>query len=109
MQANHINVCICTFKRGAMLLELLNKLEHQRTDNLFTYSIVVADNDHLRSGEAVVSQFAVKSAVPVRYCVEPRQNIALTRNKAIEHPKLRANRKSTAPPSNMNPLRLQFA
>jgi glycosyltransferase involved in cell wall biosynthesis len=46
---------------------------------------VVADNDHLRSAEAVVSDFAAASSIPIKYSVEPRQNIALARNKAVEN------------------------
>ena len=78
-----ISVCICTYKRPLLLRRLLEDLADQDTAGLFKFSIVVADNDHLRSAEPVVREFA--SAVPVSYCVEPRQNIALTRNKAIEN------------------------
>jgi glycosyltransferase involved in cell wall biosynthesis len=64
---------------------LLGELRDQETGGLFTYSIVVADNHHLRSAEAVVKDFAAASAIPVRYCVEPQQNIARTRNRAVEN------------------------
>jgi succinoglycan biosynthesis protein ExoM len=80
----HICVCICTYKRPRLLQRLLGNLADQETSGFFTYSIVVADNDHLRSAEAVVKDFAAASTIPVRYCVEPQQNIAMTRNKAIE-------------------------
>src|SRR5271157_4036017 len=83
--ANHICVCICTYKRPQLLKRLLDELSTQETNSLFTYSIVVTDNDHLRSAELVVSDFAARSAIPVKYCLEPRQNIALARNKAIEN------------------------
>jgi len=63
----------------------LQELGTQKTDGLFTYSIVVVDNDHLRSAEPVVSSFSTASNIPIKYCVEPRQNIALARNKAIEN------------------------
>jgi succinoglycan biosynthesis protein ExoM len=82
-EAKHICVCICTYKRPEFLRRLLRDLGTQETDGQFTYSIVVADNDQLRSGEAVISEFAAASAIPVIYCVEPRQNIALARNQAI--------------------------
>src|SRR5437879_12601236 len=84
-ETRHISVCICTYKRPRFLKRLLEELGCQDTGGLFTYSIVVADNDHLQSGEAVVRDFAAASSIPIRYCVEPRQNIALARNKAIEH------------------------
>jgi succinoglycan biosynthesis protein ExoM len=83
----HISVCICTYKRPDFLKRLLGELGRQDTGGLFTYSIVVADNDHLRSGERVVADFAVASPISIRYCVEPRQNIAQARNKAIMNAK----------------------
>ena len=81
----HISVCICTYKRPRLLARLLDGLHAQDAGGLFTYSIVVADNDTARSAERVVSDFAAHTHIPVTYCVEPRQNIALTRNKAVEH------------------------
>jgi cellulose synthase/poly-beta-1,6-N-acetylglucosamine synthase-like glycosyltransferase len=33
----------------------------------------------------VVSDFAATSTVPIKYCVEPHQNIALARNKALQN------------------------
>jgi len=82
---SHITVCICSYKRPDSLKRLLNGLSRQDTGDRFTYSIVVADNDCLRSAEPIVLQFAAISTVAVQYCVEPRQNIALARNKAVEN------------------------
>jgi len=81
----HICVCICTYRRPEFLGRLLGELARQETAELFRYSIVVVDNDSGRSAEPVVSGFAAASPVPVRYCVEARQNISLARNKAIEN------------------------
>ena len=85
IQANHISVCICTFKRPGLLRRLLTDLTTQETDGRFTYSIVVADNDGARSAEPLVSDFAASTSIPVVYCVQPQQNISLTRNVAIEN------------------------
>ena len=84
-KTQHICVCVCTYKRPAPLQRLLKGLEGQGTNGLFTFSVVVADNDAGRSAEAVVSEFTANSPLSVRYCVEPRQNIALARNKAVEN------------------------
>jgi cellulose synthase/poly-beta-1,6-N-acetylglucosamine synthase-like glycosyltransferase len=81
--APHISVCICTYKRPDLILRSLESLAVQETNGLFTFSVVVVDNDRLQSAQSVVSEFAAASSVPVTYCVEPRQNIALARNKAI--------------------------
>jgi succinoglycan biosynthesis protein ExoM len=81
----HISVCICTYKRPQLLQRLLHEVVKQETNGLFTYSVVVVDNDSMRSAESVVSQFASESNTPFMYCVEPRQNISLARNEAISH------------------------
>jgi glycosyltransferase involved in cell wall biosynthesis len=83
----HISVCICTYKRPQFLKRLLEELARQDTGGLFTFSIVVVDNDRLRSAETVVADFVAGSTVSANYCVEPRQNIALARNKAVESAK----------------------
>jgi succinoglycan biosynthesis protein ExoM len=85
LEMPHISVCICTYKRARFLTRLLRDLGKQETAGLFTFSIVVADNDQQESARATVNAFLAESSIPVRYCVEPRQNIALTRNKALEH------------------------
>lgn len=81
----HISVCICTYKRERLLRHLMDKLRDQETDGKFTYSIVVADNDRQESARKVVADFRKDSPVEVTYCVQPEQNISLTRNRALEH------------------------
>jgi glycosyltransferase involved in cell wall biosynthesis len=79
----HVSVCICTYQRPQLLAHLLTALRAQETGGLFTYSLVVADNDQRESARAIVSDYAAAAVPPIRYCVEPRQNIALARNTAI--------------------------
>lgn len=80
----HITVCVCTYERADLLERLIAALCGQQTDGLFTFSVAIVDNDCARSAEPVVSKAAARSSVPVRYCVEPRQGIALARNRALE-------------------------
>jgi succinoglycan biosynthesis protein ExoM len=80
---DHISVCICTYKRPELLRRLLLELAQQQTGNIFTYSIVIVDNDNLRSAEVVLQEIRTSAAMVAQYCVEPRQNIALARNMAI--------------------------
>ena len=81
----HISVCICTYKRPQLLERLLQALRSQETDSQFTYSIVVADNDRSESARTVVSEFRLRTTTELVYCVEPQQNIALARNRALTH------------------------
>jgi succinoglycan biosynthesis protein ExoM len=82
---HQISVCICTFKRPELLGRLLATLENQRTYGLFTYSVVVVDNDRKQSAQNVVTAFASATRLNVTYCVEAQQNIALARNCALQH------------------------
>lgn len=86
-QRDHISVCICTYKRPKMLLILLEKLQNQQTDQLFTYSIVIVDNDNAQSAKITVDSFKEKSVINIEYYCEPEQNIALARNKAVQNAK----------------------
>jgi glycosyltransferase involved in cell wall biosynthesis len=78
-----VTVCICTYRRPKPLRRLLVALSGQRTEARFSYSIVVADNDRGESAREVVARFAAESPLAVTYCVEPEQNIALARNRAL--------------------------
>jgi glycosyltransferase involved in cell wall biosynthesis len=81
----HICVCICTYKRPRLLNRLLEGLKNQDTNGSFTYSLVVADNDAFGSAQPLVSAFITATTLPVKYLIEPQQNIALARNKAVEN------------------------
>jgi glycosyltransferase involved in cell wall biosynthesis len=81
----HICVCICTYRRPALLGRLLSRIETQRTGGLFDYSVVVVDNDRSESARQVVESFARSSQIPVHYDVEPEQSISLARNRAVRN------------------------
>ena len=85
MKANHISVCVCTFKRPELLTYLLQRLNYQQTEDLFTYSVVVADNDPAQSARQTVEAFLPSANMPVKYCHESEQNIAMTRNKSLQN------------------------
>ncbi len=84
---NHISVCICTFKRPQMLSNLLSKLQDQVTEDRFTYSAVVVDNDANKTALDTVTDWKNKSSIQIDYFCEPEQNIALARNKAVANAK----------------------
>ena len=52
----HISVCVCTYKRLDYLKRLLRELDGQDTNDLFTYSLVVVDNDPLASAAAAAAE-----------------------------------------------------
>jgi succinoglycan biosynthesis protein ExoM len=68
-----------------MLASLVSKLEIQETEGLFDYSIVIVDNDKFKSARQIVEAHARQTKIAINYYVEPEQNIALARNKAIEN------------------------
>lgn len=81
----HICVCICTYKRAEPLERLLKDLDRQNTGGLFTYSIVIADNDPEGSAKCAVEEVAKTLGVRVRYCAEPQRGIARARNAVVAH------------------------
>ncbi len=83
----HICVCICTYKRPLLLERLLKELSCQETDDQFTFSVLVVDNDASRSAEASVQEARQTYNLAAAYFVEPTQNIALARNKAVANAK----------------------
>jgi len=87
VQKTHICVCVCTYNRLQSLDLLLGKLQNQNTNRLFTYSIVVVDNDHTQSAKSIVISYKKKSIIEIDYCNEPIQNISLARNKAVKNAK----------------------
>jgi len=80
----HVSVCVCTYRRPDSLGRLLGELARQETEGLFTYSVVVVDNDREESAKAVVLALAEKYPTPILYCVEAEQSIARARNRAVE-------------------------
>jgi predicted glycoside hydrolase/deacetylase ChbG (UPF0249 family) len=79
----HICVCICTYKRPHLLKRLLIDLDSQNTGGLFTYSIVVADNDPEGSAKTAVEELQTVLHVPLKYCAEPNRGIARARNTVV--------------------------
>ncbi|MGO8927557.1 MAG: glycosyltransferase family 2 protein [Limisphaerales bacterium] len=82
-----VTVCVCTYRRPALLRRLLSELQMQETRGLFEYSVVVADNDEQESSREVVAALAGTFPVRIAYCTEKRRSIALVRNKALERAK----------------------
>jgi succinoglycan biosynthesis protein ExoM len=82
---NNISVCICTYRRPHLLANLLEELQKQNTNNTFSYSVVVVDNDANESARTVVETFKQQSSADIDYFIEAEQNISLARNKAVKN------------------------
>ena len=57
-------------------------IELQAFPSLYGFQLELGDNDADQSAEEIVRAFASTSSLPVTYCNEPQQNIALVRNNA---------------------------
>ncbi|MGQ0697154.1 MAG: glycosyltransferase family 2 protein [Panacagrimonas sp.] len=75
------SVLICTFRRREQLRLLLGDMARQ---TLQPDELVVVDNDAAGSARDVVEPFAREVPFTVRYEVQPKQGISLTRNRTIE-------------------------
>ncbi len=81
---SHISVCICTYQRPHYLKELIKSIDDQATEGLFTFDIIIVDNDRERTAEEPVTRCREECKTEISYVAEERQNISLARNKAIE-------------------------
>jgi succinoglycan biosynthesis protein ExoM len=79
---NTVDICIATFRRPAMLAVLLDALALQERRGVAP-RIIVIDNDLAGTARPAVEEFAAAGALPVLYQIEPLQNIALARNRAL--------------------------
>ncbi len=82
--ADSISICVCTFKRPHSLKRLLESISQIKTGGLFTYDIIVVDNDKYESAKDVVVDFGLRANHQISYYVEPIQGIAYARNMAVK-------------------------
>lgn len=82
VESPHVSICVLTYKRVAMLAHCLESLLGQRAEG-FTCSVLVVDNDASESARDTVQALARNSRIKVDYVMEPEQNIAMARNRAV--------------------------
>jgi len=79
-----VAVCVATYRRNQLLVQLLDGFEAMTLPDGHDVEIRVVDNDADEGARAVVEQYAGRSRFTVRYTCQPKRNIALTRNKALD-------------------------
>jgi succinoglycan biosynthesis protein ExoM len=78
-----ISVCICTYKRSELLVQLLESLSKQ-TIAPERFEIVVVDNDKAATARQTVIQTAQRyPMLSIRYAIEARPGISYARNKTV--------------------------
>jgi succinoglycan biosynthesis protein ExoM len=68
-----------------MLERLLHSLTRLETQGLFTYSVVLVDNDTQGSAREVATRVGEQTGLPIAYDVEPERNISLARNRSVRN------------------------
>lgn len=79
----HITVCICTYRRPQHLAKLLDALDTAGCNSLYSYSVVVVDNDRERSALPVVDEARARELLQIEYRLVNEPNIAEARNAAV--------------------------
>jgi len=82
MEKVDISVCIATFRRPEGLRRLLCSLWPFCGGDEFRIEIIVVDNDAAGTARLVAERSSSKVDC-LRYCIEPQQNIAHARNRAV--------------------------
>jgi succinoglycan biosynthesis protein ExoM len=80
-----LSVCVCTFKRPALLVYLLSQIVLQKVpDGVALVEIIVVDNDPVHSALAVLQDWVAPAGFALRFFHVAQPNIATARNTAIE-------------------------
>lgn len=77
------SLVICTYNRAAQLRDALRSALQQDTDGLFTYEVLVVDNNSTDQTRAVVESFLAEGHPNLRYLFEPRQGKSFALNRAL--------------------------
>ncbi len=77
-----ISVCIATFRRPDQLRRLLTALL-QNVRYPVPAEILVCENDATLGAKSIVAEAAALAAIPMRYLIEPIQNISRVRNRLV--------------------------
>ena len=77
-----LSICIATYRRPRGLARLLDSLERLKLPPELVVETIVVDNDSDGSASSV-AQSRSELLHPFLYCIEPRQNIAHARNRAL--------------------------
>jgi succinoglycan biosynthesis protein ExoM len=75
-----VDVCLCTYKRGALLNQCINSLLSQEGVAGIHYRIIIVDNDEFMSAEHIVDTVKKSTDVEIIYVSEKRKNISHARN-----------------------------
>lgn len=78
-----VDICILTYKRPQMLGRLLKSIFMLDISCFKLSSLIIIDNDRNGSACEISEAFGKSSGWVVRYIIEPEQNIALARNRAL--------------------------
>jgi succinoglycan biosynthesis protein ExoM len=78
-----VSICIATFRRPYGLVRLLDSLGRLKLPDGLAVEVVVVDNDAAGDAQPQALAAACEGARSARWFVEPRQNIALARNRAV--------------------------
>ena len=79
-----IAVCVATYRRPALLRRLLDSFTGLALPAGYRVELRVVDNDPEGASRGIVESHPCQERVCVRYGVQPKRNIALTRNMALD-------------------------
>ncbi len=80
-----VSVCIATYKREALLENLLLSLTKQVLAAEIILEIIVTDNDIEATAKTILEKFSDTKKIHFKYFVQPEKNISLTRNLCVEN------------------------
>ena len=79
----HITIVICTYNRSALLRDAVRSFQRLRTDDRFSYDVLIVDNASNDDTPDVIQQLLAESEIPVHGVREAKPGVAAARNRGI--------------------------
>ncbi len=79
----NITVALCTYNRAGMLRQTLETLIALRTNEQFTYELLIVDDGSTDATPDVVAEFAERSPVTLSYVRQEGKGVAQARNRCV--------------------------
>ena len=80
---NHVTVIVCTYNRAELLRDTLQSMESLRTDDRFTYDVLIVDNASTDDTQETIAEIVRTSKATMSAVYEAKPGVAAARNRGL--------------------------
>jgi glycosyltransferase involved in cell wall biosynthesis len=80
---NHVTVVVCTYNRAELLRDTLRSMQSLRTDDRFTYDVLIVDNASTDDTQETIAEIVRTSKATMSAVYEAKPGVAAARNRGL--------------------------